>query len=213
MTPETIKGMKKSSLIGAGVGGVITGADLIIKNRHQNKNKKENNKLPKVKSFSQVAEDWNENDDRYVKLVENAKKRQKFLVKYGKPNTIYATVGAGIGAISGYRSGKLYKSINNGNKAAQKLIGKASILDRHPILLRTAGNTMIGSSVGYSISNLGNHMTSIATNGKYLASDPERLEKMAKNERKAADRIVSKYKKMKTAKEREEFRKKIGVKF
>lgn len=195
ITPETIKKVKRGAKYGALVGGAVSGAN-IIRKRAQ-------------KDYSEsLPDDWNEKDDKYINLVEKAKKRNKLLFDNLNTtrNIAYASIGAASGLVPGYKSGRLYKGLTKG----KKLLGKSSFIESHPELVRSAGEAIKRGAIGLSISELGSDATEIATGGKLTSN---KLKEQAQKERDGADKILKKYKRMKTSEERDEFRKKIGVKF
>ena len=195
ITPKTIKNMKKGAKYGVIGGGIISGSNIIRK------------RIQKDYSDNELPKDWNDTDDKYINLVEKGKRKSKLIT--GNPdktrNIVYAGIGATTGLISGYKKGRLYKS-----KSIQPLLGKAKFSDKHPELTRAATNSLKRGVVGLGISNLLNDATELSTGGKVSSS---KIKKQGEKDRESADKVIRKYKRMKTSKEREDFRKKIGVKF
>ena len=195
ITPKTLKKIKKGAKYGAIGGGIISGSNIIRK------------RIQKDYSNNELPNDWNETDDKYINLVEKGKRKSKLIT--GNPdktrNIVYAGIGATTGLISGYKKGRLYKS-----KSIQPLLGKAKFSDKHPELTRATADSLKRGMVGLSISNLFNDATELSTGGKVSSS---KIKRQGEKDRESADKVIRKYKRMKTSKEREDFRKKIGVKF
>ena len=194
--------IKKGRLIGAGAGLLISGAGLAAKKLREKKDKK------KEKSFSdeKLPNDWNETDNKYVKLVEKGiKKNEKFsnLDKFMKQS--YTKGGALVGAYLGFRRGKLHRPPKT--KGGTLLLGKrGNLFKEHPEILRTVKGTAEGALGGLGFAILSSQVLDIGG-----ASD--KIKKLGERERAEARRIIKKYKKMETSEERKGFRKKIGVKF
>ena len=194
ITPETIRKVKKGAKYGAVAGGIISGAN-IARRRIQ-------------KDYSDtLPEDWNEKDEKYIDLVEKAKKRSETL--FGNPdktrNIVYTGVGAASGLVSGYKKGRLYKG-----PAGKKLIGKSGFTKAHPEIVRSVGEAVKRGAVGLGLSELGNEATELVSGGKLSSNN---LKKQAQKDRENADKVLRRYKRMKSSNERDNFRKKIGVKF
>jgi hypothetical protein len=194
ITPETIKKVKKGAKYGAIAGGTITGAN-IIRKRIQ-------------KDYSEtLPDDWNEKDDKYIDLVEKAKKRNKIL--FGNPdktrNIVYTGIGATSGLVSGYKKGRLYKG-----HIGKNLIGKPGFTKAHPEVVRSISEATKRGAIGLGLSELGNEATELMTGGKVSSS---KIKKQAQRDRENANKVLKKYKRMRSSKDRDDFRKKIGVKF
>ena len=195
ITPRTIKRVKKGARYGAMAGGIISGANIVRK------------RIQKDYSETTLPDDWNENDDKYINLVEKAKKRNEIL--FNNPdrtrNIIYTGVGAASGLVSGYKKGRLYKG-----PVKKNLIGKPEFTRSHPEIVRSIGEATKRGIIGLGISELGNEATELMTGGKVSSS---KIKKQSKRDREAADKALRKYKRMRSSNERDNFRKKIGVKF
>ena len=194
ITPETVRRVKRGAKIGAATGGILTGAN-VIRKRVQ-------------KDYSEsLPEDWNEKDEKYIDLVERGKRKSEILTKNPDKtrNIVYAGVGAASGLISGYKRGRLYK-----RPLGKNLLGKSKFVDSHPEIVRSAGEAAKRGIIGLSLSELGNEVTELQSGGKISSN---KTKKLGEKQRKDADNAIKKYKKMKSSKEREDYRKKIGVKF
>lgn len=194
ITPKTIRYVKKGAKLGAITGGTIATGAVLKKS------------LKKEKKFSSKAEDWNKNDDKYVGLIEKAERKNQIIGKHPERSMAiaYATPLAVYGAINGYKRGSLYKGV----KQSHKLIGKQSLLERHPEKIRAAVNAGRGALVGVSMSQLGNHMNTITG-----LPDADTVKKASEKDTKTREGIIKKYKNMKSKEDRDEYRKKLGLKF
>ncbi len=201
--PEVKKALaKKGTLIGTGVGLLISGAGLTAKKLREKK--------AKEKSFSdeKLPSDWGETDDKYVKLVEKGIKRSEKLSNLDKVmKQSYAKGGALIGAYLGFRRGKLHRPPKV--KGGILLLGdktKRNLLKEHPEILRTIKGSAEGALGGLGLATLSSQIYDIT--GKH-----NEIKNLGERERTEARRIIKRYKKMETSEERKNFRKKIGVKF
>lgn len=196
ITPETVKKMKKGAKAGAVVGGIISGSNVIRK------------RIQKDYSDTDLPNDWNDNDKKFLDTVEKGKRKSKILLDNidRNRNLIYSGVGVTTGLVSGYKKGRLYK----GSSLGKNLIGKQKFSNSHPEILRAGTESVKNGLIGLGISVLGADAQEVATGGKCSSSKFKRL---GEKERKRIDGHINKYKKIKTSEEREKYRKKLGSRF
>ncbi len=127
-----------------------------------------------------LPDDWDEDDEDYVRMVEGAKSMNKKIAKVGPYilPAVYGTAGAIVGSIPGGGRGAVIGGLTGAGGAyvAQELAGK---------YLESKGIKNRGTTKG-AFRNLSN------------------------SDQKAADRALAKYRNMKTKEERLAWRKKIG---
>ncbi len=164
---KALKRAQISGIIGAGINAAT------LQKRH--------NRLKREETFSKrLPSDWDSDDDDYVRMVENAKSRNRKIASAGPYllPTIYGTLGAAAGGISGGVTGAAIGATAGAGGAwlAQEAIGAH---------LRSKG-----------IRNRG--------------TTKEAFQNLSRSDQKSADRALAKYRNMKTKKERLAWRKKIG---
>ena len=140
-----------------------------------------------TKLFSKsLPPDWDSDDDKYVRMVEKAKSRNRKIARIGPyiAPTVYGAAGAAMGGTAGM--------IDHGPKGA------------------VAGSVLgaaIGAGTAWATQEaIGRKLRSKGKRGQ----DKESFKKLSKSDQKAANRALGHYRNLKTKEERLAWRKKIG---
>lgn len=137
----------------------------------------------RIKRFS-LPSDWDEDDDKYVRMVEKAKERNKKIARIGP---YIAPVGYGLsGALIGGIAGSSHST-------------KGAIV-----------GSLAGAASGVAGSYTGKKLADSFLKSKGIK--PRSYKELSERDQKQANRALSKYRKMKTKEERSAYRKKIGSK-
>lgn len=151
----------------------------------------------RIKRFS-LPSDWDEDDDKYVKMVEKAKERNKKIAKVGP--YITPTVAAIGGAIGGgkviLKAAKKHDPIGYALFGAKRFKKEAAI------------GSLIGAVGGVAGAYTGRKISDTYSQSRGIK--PKSFKNLSDSDQKEADKALSKYRNMKTKEERKAFRKRIG---